>query len=440
MTELAIRPRHARGALLVAIAALGITIVVGGPGLVLEASVISAANAQTAPPAGFADVVDKVKPAVISVIVKFGASARLMDGGSSSSSKHTPMDRLLRRFGNPDNTSPNSPSALPRSSATWQGSGFFISADGYAVTNNHVVGDAETVQVVTDGGTTYAAKVVGTDSRTDIALIKVDGRIDFPYVKFAEAAPRIGDWVLAVGNPFGLGGTVTAGIVSARGRDIGKGPYDDFIQIDAPINSGNSGGPAFDLNGNVIGVNTAIFSPSGGSVGIGFAIPAETAKAVVTQLKDKGAVTRGFIGVQLQDITAGVADYLGLKSARGALVAEPQANGPAARAGVETGDVITAIDGNEVRDAREVARTIGNTSPGASVKLTVTRKGQEKIIDVTLGELPNVRNANIDPPPKSPRDSRSKPRKGGQAQGAHADEVGRRNQAPHPAGWYAEQC
>jgi serine protease Do len=206
---------------------------------------------------------------------------------------------------------------------------------------------------------------------------------------------------------------VTAGIVSARGRDIGKGPYDDFIQIDAPINSGNSGGPAFDLNGNVIGVNTAIFSPSGGSVGIGFAIPAETAKAVVTQLKDKGAVTRGFIGVQVQDVTAEAADYLGLKSARGALVAEPQANGPAARAGVETGDVITAIDGNEVRDAREVARTIGNTSPGASVKLTVTRKGQEKIIDVTLGELPNVRKANIDPPPKSARDSRSKPRKGG---------------------------
>ena len=233
-----------------------------------------------------------------------------------------------------------------RSFTTGQGSGFFISADGYAVTNNHVVDKAESVEVTTDDGKTYTAKVIGTDPRTDVALIKVDGRNDFPFVAFTEQPPRIGDWVLAVGNPFGLGGTVTAGIVSARGRDIGAGPYDDFIQIDAPVNKGNSGGPTFDVNGNVIGVNTAIFSPSGGSVGIAFAIPADTVKAVVAQLKDKGSVTRGWIGVQIQPVTDEIADSLGLKNAQGALVAEPQADGPAVKAGIEAGDVITAVNGH----------------------------------------------------------------------------------------------
>jgi serine protease Do len=197
---------------------------------------------------------------------------------------------------------------------TGQGSGFFITADGYAVTNNHVVQNAERVQVTADDGKTYSAKVIGTDQRTDLALIKVDGS-DFPYVKLADHTPRIGDWVLVVGNPFGLGGTVTAGIVSARGRDIGAGPYDDFIQIDAPVNKGNSGGPTFDVEGNVIGVNTAIFSPSGGSVGIAFDIPAETVKSVVAQLRDKGTVTRGWIGVQIQPVTPDITESLGLKEA-----------------------------------------------------------------------------------------------------------------------------
>ena len=188
---------------------------------------------------------------------------------------------------------------------------------------------AKAVEITTDDGKTYDAKVVGTDARTDLALIKVDGRSDFPYVKLAETSPRIGDWVVAVGNPFGLGGTVTAGIVSARGRDIGSGPYDDFIQIDAPVNKGNSGGPTFDMEGNVIGVNTAIFSPSGGSVGIAFDIPAETVKTVVAQLKDKGMVSRGWIGVQIQPVTSDIAEGLGLKGTEGALVAEPQADSPA---------------------------------------------------------------------------------------------------------------
>jgi serine protease Do len=230
--------------------------------------------------------------------------------------------------------------------------------------------------------------VIGTDQKTDLALIKIDGE-NFPYVKFSDQAPRIGDWVVAVGNPFGLGGTVTAGIVSARGRDIGAGPYDDFIQIDAPINKGNSGGPAFDVNGNVIGVNTAIFSPSGGSVGIGFDIPAETAKSVISQLKEKGHVTRGWLGVQIQPITAEIADSLGLKSTDGALVAEPQSGSPAAKAGVESGDVITAVNGEKITSSHELARKIATMAPGSTANIAVLRNGEQKNLTVTLGQLPD---------------------------------------------------
>src|SRR5262249_51977626 len=241
---------------------------------------------------------------------------------------------------------------------------FFISKDGYAVTNNHVVQNADKVQVTADDGKTYTAKVIGSDSRTDLALIKVEGD-NFPFVKLAETSPRIGDWVLAVGNPFGLGGTVTAGIVSARGRDIGSGPYDDFIQIDAPVNKGNSGGPTFDTDGNVIGVNTAIFSPSGGSVGIAFDIPADTVKTVVAQLKDKGFVSRGWIGVQIQPVTAEIVEGLGMKANEGALVGEAQTDSPAAKAGILSGDVITTVNDHAVKDAHDLAKQIGVMTPGA---------------------------------------------------------------------------
>ena len=265
------------------------------------------------------------------------------------------------------------------------------------MTNNHVVDRANNVQVTADDGRTYEARVIGTDPRTDLALIKVDGRSDFPYVSLAEAPPRIGDWVLAIGNPFGLGGTVTAGIVSSTGRDIGAGPYDDFIQIDAPVNRGNSGGPTFDVNGNVIGVNTAIFSPSGGNVGIAFAIPASTVRSVVAQLRDRGSVTRGWIGVQIQPVTAEIAESLNLKSTQGALVAEPQAGSPAVTAGIRAGDIITQVNGTPVRDARELARTIGAMPPNTSVRLTVLRNGAEQQITLTLGELPNQREARATP-------------------------------------------
>lgn len=381
------------------IAGLGAAAFVVTPNLVPQAGIVAAQaqnlstearKAQT--PVGFADIVEKVKPAVVSVRVRM--SGPEMSGLSSEDMplpQGSPFERFFRRFGTPEGTTPDMPRG--RNRITGQGSGFFISADGYAVTNNHVVDKAETVQVTADDGKTYSAKVIGTDSRTDLALIKVEGGGSFPYVKLADGAPRIGDWVIAVGNPFGLGGTVTAGIVSARGRDIGAGPYDDFIQIDAPVNKGNSGGPTFDMDGNVIGVNTAIFSPSGGSVGIAFAIPAETVKTVVAQLKDKGSVSRGWIGVQIQPVTKDIADSMGLKKASGALVAEPQADSPAAKAGIESGDVITAVNGKPVRDARELARMIGAMAPESSVKLDVIRKGEEKTLTLTLGKMPNQREA-----------------------------------------------
>jgi serine protease Do len=356
-------------------------------------------------PVGFADLVEKVKPAVISVRVKVKAGSEMMSfDGDMPFPKNSPMERFFRRFGMPefgmpsDEDMPDHQLQPHGQFVTGQGSGFFITADGYAVTNNHVVDKAKAVEITTDNGKTYDAKVIGSDPRTDLALIKVDGRSDFPYVKFADTTPRIGDWVVAVGNPFGLGGTVTAGIVSARGRDIGSGPYDDFIQIDAPVNKGNSGGPTFDMEGNVIGVNTAIFSPSGGSVGIAFDIPAETVKTVVAQLKDKGVVSRGWIGVQIQPITSDIADNLGLKGTEGALVAEPQADGPAAKAGIITGDVITAVNGHVVKDAHDLAKQIGSMTPGATVKLTVWRKGEEKSFSLTLGELPKSREARATNP------------------------------------------
>jgi serine protease Do len=338
-------------------------------------------------PVGFADIVEKVKPAVISVRVKIDRQSEpSLSEDDLPFPPGSPFERFFKRFGTP---------GTPRGHEviTGQGSGFFISRDGYAVTNNHVVQNTDNVQVTTDDGKSYSAKVIGTDSRTDLALIKVDGD-NFPFVKLADSSPRVGDWVLAVGNPFGLGGTVTAGIVSARGRDIGAGPYDDFIQIDAPVNKGNSGGPTFDVDGNVIGVNTAIFSPSGGSVGIAFAIPADTVKSVVAQLRDKGSVTRGWIGVQIQTVTPDIADSLGLKQATGALVSEPQKDSPAAKAGIQSGDVITSLNDTPVRDPRELARKIGTMSPGATVKLDVIHSGQSKTVTMTLGTLPNEKQAS----------------------------------------------
>jgi len=358
---------------------------------------VNQAVSNVAQPAGFADMVERVKPTVISVKVTMkkatDASEKSDDEGSGS-----PMERFFRQFGGPDGVPQMPGHDGRRREMMGQGSGFFISSDGYAVTNNHVVEGADKVEVTTDAGKTYTAKVIGTDLRTDLALIKVEGGPGFPFAKLSEGKARVGDWVLAVGNPFGLGGTVTAGIVSASGRDIGSGPYDDFIQIDAPVNKGNSGGPAFNMQGEVVGVNTAIYSPSGGSVGIAFSIPASTVKTVIAQLKDKGTVSRGWIGVQIQPVTQDIADSMGLKQAEGALVAEPQKDGPAAKAGVASGDVITAVNGQSIKDARELARVIGGFAPGSDVKLDMLRNGKSKTVSLTLGKLPNAKEAkaNLD--------------------------------------------
>ena len=389
--------------LLASVTGIGAAAILAGPigygriHLPAWTSIAQATDSQQQP-AGFADLVAKVKPAVISVRVQVDESTNptgLTSDGESLPPflQGTPFKKFFRQYG--FNESPGG-KIQRHEIITGVGSGFFISADGYAVTNNHVVDHAKTVQVTTDDGSTYTAKVIGTDPKTDLALIKVDGKSAFTYVKFEDSAPRVGDWVVAVGNPFGLGGTVTAGIISAKGRDIGSNPYDDYIQIDAPINKGNSGGPAFDVNGNVIGVNTAIYSPSGGSVGIGFDIPAQTAKTVVAQLKDKGVVTRGWLGVQVQPVTKGIADSLGLKKAEGAMVDEPQNGSPAAKAGIQSGDVISALNGAPVKDSRDLAQKVAALAPGSSVKVDVLRKGWPKTVTVTLGELPNQQQANAE--------------------------------------------
>jgi serine protease Do len=329
---------------------------------------------QTSPPFGFEDMVDRVKPAV------FGIRAKVIDDEAAND------EGFLPGLGEqPDK--PKGPQ-LPRPT-TNQGSGFFISSDGYAITANHVIERGTSIEIETDDGKNYPVKLVGSDPQSDIALIKVDGGGAFKFVEIANEAPRIGEWVIAVGNPFGLGGTVTAGIVSARARDINPGGYSDFIQIDAPVNQGNSGGPTFNVTGEVIGVNSAIVSPTGGSVGIGFAIPAETVKAVVAELREKGMVTRGWIGVRIQSVTPEIAEGLDLKEAQGALVAEPQPHGPAARAGVLSGDVITSLNGEPLKDDRQLAKTVSDMAPGTQVELGIIRQGENKIVALTLDQLPS---------------------------------------------------
>ncbi len=354
--------------------------------------------AQVAPQAGFADLAARVMPAVVSVEVNFANVADNSDNsddedmgqGQGQGAPNLPQDSPFRDF---FNQFPQFRDQLPQSprkprGGIAQGSGFVISADGYAVTNNHVVGNADKVSVTFSDGQQYDAKVIGTDPKTDLALIKIEGGKNFSFVKFSDKEPRVGDWVMAVGNPFGLGGTVTSGIISARGRDIGSGPYDDFLQIDASINKGNSGGPAFNLDGDVVGINTAIYSPSGGSVGIGFAIPAATAKEVITSLKDNGAVTRGWLGVQIQPVTDDIAEGLNLKDKKGALVADVTEKSPALAAGIRTGDTIIKVGNDEITDPRDLAKKVARYSPGRSVDVTLIRDGKTVTIPVALGKMP----------------------------------------------------
>ncbi len=367
---------------------------------------------------GFADVVEKVAPAVVSVRVKEGANAqasrdedgdRRSDRGGDEGSpfESLPRDHPLRRFfdfGNPngggdggprfggprgDNDGPRSDPRRGGPRATAQGSGFFISEDGFLVTNNHVVEGGGTFTIVMDDSKEYEAKLIGADKRTDLALLKVDSpNTKFTYVEFGDdSKTRVGEWVVAVGNPFGLGGSVTAGIISARGRDIGAGPYDDFLQIDAAVNRGNSGGPAFDLNGRVIGVNTAIFSPSGGNVGIAFAIPASTARTVIDSLRTNGTVQRGWLGVQIGAVSQDIADAVGLANTNGAIVTLPDNDTPATKAGIRTGDVITAVNGETVESPRELSRKIAAFAPNTKVDVTIWRDNASQTLPVTLGNI-----------------------------------------------------
>jgi serine protease Do len=327
--------------------------------------------------AGFAELVRAVKPAVIAVLART-----------------TEAD-----FASP---APGSPEGQRSRFSLSQGSGFFITSDGYAVTSNHVIKGSVSVEIHTIDGEIYKARVVGTDAASDLAVIKVDARRNFVPVKFAEQPPQVGDWIIAVGNPFGLGGTVTAGIVSARGRDVEResDSYQDLLQIDAPINKGNSGGPTFDIAGNVVGVNTIILSPTGGSVGIAFAIPSDKAKAISEQLKERGAVTRGWLGIQFQSVLPEIADSLELAEPAGILIADVQPAGPAARAGIAAGDLIDSVNGEAIKNAHDFSRAIDAIPPHSTVILGVRKKGREEWIAVTVGGYPTQPDVQPPPPPK----------------------------------------
>ncbi|MBO6541753.1 MAG: Do family serine endopeptidase [Alphaproteobacteria bacterium] len=352
----------------------------------LSASTSPLALESAVPVAGFADMVEKVAPAVVSVTVTGRASP-------VSARPQLPDNHPLAPFfhgrpgmpGQGESQGRGQAMPAPRS----QGSGFVISSDGYIVTNHHVVENGVDVMVSLTDGRELKAEIVGTDEKTDLALLKVESGESLPYVAFEEKDDlRVGDWVVAVGNPFGLGGTVTSGIVSARGRDIGAGPYDDFIQIDASINSGNSGGPTFDLAGNVVGVNTAIFSPSGGNVGIGFAIPASVASKIVADLKDKGRVERGWLGVAIQPVGPDMAESLGLDNEDGALIAEVMEGSPAMIAGLKRGDVIRSIDGHAMDAPKDVSKTVAGFVAGQSVDFEIWRDGEAEPVRVEIGAYP----------------------------------------------------
>ncbi len=343
----------------------------------------------------FAPLIARVKPAVVSVRVKIVHHNSNWTGQLENLPPE--IQQFFRQFGQQNGVPAN-----PQSVILGEGSGFFISSDGYIVTNYHVAQDSKSVTVTMDNGKVLDAKVVGTDPKTDLALLKVDEPGDYPYVTFAKDPPKIGDWVVAIGNPFGLGGTVTAGIVSAKGRDIGDGPYDRFLQIDAPINKGNSGGPAFNEEGQVVGVNTAIYSPSGGSIGIGFAIPSDTVERVVTALEHGGVVERGYLGVEVQPVSADIAESLGLKSATGAIIDKTVPGTPAADAGLKEGDVITKVNGQEIKDAGDLTRQIGLMKPGDKIQLSYLRDGAEKTVDVTLAQQKSEKTANAETNPAKP--------------------------------------
>lgn len=352
-------------------------------GMTLAAPATPSAAAADAP-ASFAELAERVSPAVVNI-----STTRRIEGGPEGLPFQfppgSPFEEFFREFQDRFGGSPDGPGPRPEGHAL--GSGFVIGPEGYIVTNNHVIDQADEIQVKFVDGTVLPAELVGRDPQTDLALLKVESDEDLPYVEFGDSdAIRVGDWVIAVGNPFGLGGTVSAGIVSARGRDIHAGPFDDFLQIDASINPGNSGGPTFDMNGKVVGVNTAIASPTGASVGIGFAIPSSLAKPIIDQLKERGTVERGWLGVQIQQVTPELAEALGLGDARGALVSRVMPDGPAAAAGLRQGDVILSFDGQSVEEMRDLPRIVAGTPAGKSVEIEIWRDRDSRTLEAEIGK------------------------------------------------------
>ena len=386
------RPARTRAVVLGCAAAALCVALLGAPASNLLQADRAYAQDVSRAPASFADVADKVRPAVVSIFTKGTVAESGGPGGGGGGGggfnfpelpREHPFHDFFEQFRRnmPDGATPRPERA--------QGSGFLISADGYVVTNNHVAEKASEITLTFESDEKYTAKVVGTDARTDIALLKIDGDKKFTnYLEFATTKPRVGDWVLAVGNPFGLGGTVTAGIISAGGRSIGAGPY-DFLQIDAAVNRGNSGGPSVNLQGQVVGVNTAIYSPSGGNVGIAFAIPADLAKNVIEQLKSSGKVARGWLGVTIQDVNNDIAESLGLKDAKGALITKIMEDGPSAKSDLKVRDVVVEVNGAPIQSSRDLARKIADLAPDSTARLSVIRDGKQQPASVKLGTFPN---------------------------------------------------
>src|SRR5882757_3183363 len=343
-------------------------------------------------PDSFADLANRLLPMVVNISTSQTLKAPPQNA-MPQLPPGSPLEDLFKNFLGPK---PNAPRHV-----TSLGSGFIIDASGYIVTNNHVIEDSDQITVSLQDGTQMPAKVIGRDVKTDLALLKVVSRKPLPATRFGDSdKARIGDWVIAIGDPFGIGSTVTAGIVSARNRNINAGPYDDFIQTDAPINRGNSGGPLFDMDGNVIGINSQIYTPSGGSVGIGFAIPANLAREVVGQLRQFGMARRGWIGVRIQPVTPEIAEGLGLPTSQGALVNDVTQGGPAAKAGLVNGDLVTGFDGKVVIDDRALPRIVADTPIGKTVSIDVMRKGRKQVMKITVQKLAD--DAKVDKPTKAP--------------------------------------
>jgi serine protease Do len=347
-------------------------------------------------PDSFADLSAQELPAVVNIATTQTLKTAAQNNAVPDLPPGSPLAELFKNFMGPKQNLPRHVTSL--------GSGFIIDPSGYIVTNNHVIEDADQITVTLNDGTSLTAKLVGRDEKTDLALLKVDPRHPLPATKFGDSdKARIGDWVIAIGNPFGLGSSVTAGIISARNRDIEAGPYDDFIQTDAPINKGNSGGPLVDLDGEVVGVNSAIFSPTGGSVGIAFAIPSNLVREVVNQLRQFGEVHRGWVGVRIQPVTEDIAEGMSLPAAAGALVTDVTPGGPSDRAGIRNGDVITAFDGQKIGDSRALPRIVADAPVGKTVNVDLLRHGRKMTVHLTvlrLNEGPPQRGKPQAAPPR----------------------------------------